>query len=197
MGTEMIGLIGAPGAGKDNVVAKRLVEKYNFKRLAFADKIKDYYYKHIGITDEIFKECRGTPEEDKIRDGLWKYSDEMRETRGNKYFITPVIQEAYKNDKIVITDIRTQEELYEILLCFCKPKIIVVVRGGIFKGNNNFPGTRIPHDCIESFLRFASCFSEFSNNSNALEYAYKDFDKFYQLIGGIMSSDRPSDFKNM
>jgi hypothetical protein len=192
MTCKVIGLIGAPNAGKDAVVSKRLIEKYNFKRLAFADKIKEYYYKEIGITEKYFKDCRGKPEEKEIRDGLWKYSDKMRKIHGDKYFITPVIAESLKEDKVIITDIRTQNELYEVILCTYKPKIFVVIRGGIIKEGNNFPGTRILYDCVQSFLRIApSYFFEFRNDSNTLDEARKDFDKFYE--NGVMM-DRPPDF---
>jgi hypothetical protein len=179
--TCVIGLIGAPKVGKDEVVSKRLVEKYNFKRLAFADKIKELYYKEIGITEKYFKDCCNKVEEKEIRNGLWKYSDKMRKIYGNLYFITPVITETLKEDKVIITDIRTQNELYEVILCTYKPKIFVVIRGDIIKEGDNFPGTRISYDCIQSFLRVApTCFFEFRNNFNTLDEAYKDFDNFYE-----------------
>lgn len=184
MSANIVGLIGAPGAGKDDVVAKRLVEKHGFRRLAFADRIKSCYYKEMGITNEYFKQCRGTPEEEKIRKGLWKYSDEMRKAHGKNYFISPVIEEAV-GQKTVITDIRTPDELYETLLR--KPRIIVVTRGNVDcdPHYDNFPETRIPYRWIWSLLEQAKhVFSEFKNNSNTLEEAYEQFDNFYQTIGG-------------
>ena len=83
----ILGLIGAPGAGKD-FLADFLVEK-GFKKFAFADRIKEEYYKIIGITEEAFKSCRETEEEKIIRAGLWKYSDEMKAKYGSLYFIKP------------------------------------------------------------------------------------------------------------
>ena len=187
---KIVGLIGAPGAGKDDVVSHRLVEKYGFKRLAFADRIKDCYYKEIGIDDTYFKKCRGTKEEEEIRKGLWKYSDKMRKTNGNNYFINPVIQEAIDNKKTVISDIRTKDELNEVLLK--KPQIIIVTRGKIDCNAYNgdfFPETRIPYHLIYSLLQeFPNVVSEFKNDFNTLEEAHEKFDKFYELIGGTNGS---------
>jgi hypothetical protein len=188
MPARIIGLIGAPGAGKDDVVARRLVEKYGFKRLAFADRIKDCYYKEIGITDEHFKKCRGTKEEARIRKGLWKYSDKMRKIYGDGYFMNPVIKKATENERTVISDIRTQSELHNTIAE--SAQIVVVTRGKIKCAHyDNFPETRIPYRWIRSFLRGAPhVFSEFKNNFATLSEAYKEFDKFYELIGGTNGS---------
>jgi hypothetical protein len=106
-----IGLVGAPGSGKDEV-AKFLVEKHGFKRLAFADQIKKSYFASIGITEEKFKAARGTGKEEMWRSGLWDYSSKMKVEHGSRYFIDPVIKEVKEYPTpTVISDIRTDIEL--------------------------------------------------------------------------------------
>jgi hypothetical protein len=184
-----IGLIGAPGSGKDDVVAHVLCNKYGFIKFAFADQIKKCYYNEIGITDEYFKSCRGTPEEEKIRKGLWEFSDKMREEHGHDFFIDPVIKNVVKTNNAVITDIRTKDEL--IASVGLKPKIIIITRNynptEVEFYHNMFPETRIPNRWIYSFLQkgFEEIFFKFDNNFNTLEEAREGFALFYKKIGGI------------
>lgn len=183
----IVGLIGTPGAGKDAVVAHTLKHQYGFMCFAFADQIKKCYYSDINITDEYFKSCRGTPEEERIRKGLWEFSDKMRAEHGPMFFIDSVINEMVKHDNAVVTDIRTHDELVAIIRL--KPKIIIVTRNYAPTENEfyyeNFPETRIPNRWIYSFLRkqFKHMFSEFKNVSDDLKAAREDFKSFYQTIG--------------
>ena len=174
----IIGLIGAPEAGKDDVVAY-VLGQHDFARFAFADQIKKCYYDEIGITDEYFKSCRGTPEERKIREGLWEFSDKKRKLKGPMVFIDPVIDEIKKQENAVITDIRTEDELKKV--SEIADFILLVVRDPdvLFNhGNEMFPETRIP------LWKICNC-PVFMNISNSLEEARKDFDIYYQrLLGG-------------
>jgi hypothetical protein len=176
----IIGLVGAPGAGKDDVVAHVLQYQYGFTRFAFADQIKKCYYYEIGITDEYFKSCRGTPEEEKIRKGLWEFSDKKRAEHGPMFFIDPMVNEMLRHKDAVVTDIRTEDELQKI--SEITNDIILVVRGDpqfLFdKSNELFPETRIP---LNKLLNY----SVFMNVSSSLEEARKDFNKYYrEMMGG-------------
>jgi len=182
-----IGLIGTPGAGKDDVVA-HVLQTQGFVRFAFADQIKKCYYADIGITDEHFKSCRGTPEEEKIRKGLWEFSDKMRIEQGPYFFIDPVIEEISKHTNTVITDIRTPDELTRILSP--DTKIIIIMRDydptEIEFYHECFPETRIPNRWIYSYLQeFKDVFFEFNNDFDTVEEAREGFKVFYQQIGGI------------
>ena len=105
-----IGLVGAPASGKDEV-AKFLVEKHGFSRLAFADEIKKSYFASIGITEEDFKASRNTEQEKKWRSGLWDHSKEICQKNGPFAFIEPIIRKITESPTpIVISDIRTNLE---------------------------------------------------------------------------------------
>lgn len=121
----IIGLIGAPEAGKD-IIANFFVENKLFKRLAFADEIKNGYYSETGYTEEQFKISRGTPLELQIRNGLWEYSARICNEFGKLYFVRKVV-DSIGNDNVVVTDVRTDEEL-EILENECNAKIFLVLR---------------------------------------------------------------------
>ena len=149
---KIIGLVGSPGAGKD-ALAKHLI-KYNFKRIAFADKIKEMYFQKANITEEHFKSIRGTEEEMIIRDNLWAQSKRYKD-EDNLYFIRPVIKEAINSTShVVITDVRTKDELIEVakigqlILIIKNRKLTQKIEGteltlsdldGVIVWNNVFP----------------------------------------------------------
>jgi len=177
-----IGLIGEPEAGKDDVVSHVLITKYGFIRFAFADEIKRCYYSESGITEEYFKSCRGTPEENRIRKELWEFSDKVKEKKGNLYFINKVLDKANKYENSVITDIRTEDELDSIIAT--KPKIIIVSRNHklYYKDfDKYFPETRILnrkiHNCLQIYRR---TFFKFDNVFDTLENAREGFKEFYE-----------------
>ena len=88
-------------------MAKYLQESRDFASMAFADKIKEEY----GITNEDFEAAKITGEIDRLRQELWNFSAQKKKN-DPEYFIKLVIDEAIKLEKsIVITDIRTPEEL--------------------------------------------------------------------------------------
>ena len=113
---KVLGLIGLPGAGKD-FLADLFIKRNNFDKIAFADQIKNEYYKFSGFNENLFKANRNTELEERIRNGLWEYSDKMKKELGNLHFIAPVI-ELVKNYKkpIFVTDVRTLDEINEFLV---------------------------------------------------------------------------------
>ena len=178
-----IGLIGAPGVGKDAVISELLVKKYNYIQLAFADHIKECYYKYNNITEEYFKSCRGTPKETEIRQGLWEFSDKMKEKNGDFHFISPIINKAKNIENVVISDIRTIEEL---VCAMSIHMLIIVIKRGKFKKEKNFPGTRISNIIIDQFLTCEDTylkpyqFYKFDNDFVSLDVAREQFDIFYK-----------------
>jgi len=99
-------LIGVPRAGKDSV-AKYLQETRGFATLAFADRIKEEF----GISKEDFELAKISGDIARVRQELWDFSEEKRE-KDPLYFVRRVMEDAIKSTKsVVITDIRTPEEL--------------------------------------------------------------------------------------
>lgn len=141
----LLGLIGAPGAGKD-VLADFLVKHRGFKHFAFADKVKEGYYADSGFSEEQFKGARGTALEQTIRKGLWDFSDRMRSQYGDLHFIIPVIQEITACEQsVVVSDVRTLDELAQM-------EALGATMVHVFRGSEEFccgeyiPGTRIRLD---------------------------------------------------
>ena len=138
----LLGLIGAPGAGKD-IIADFLVKSKNFKQFAFADKVKEGYYVASGFSEEQFKTARGTELEQTIRKGLWEFSDKMRIEHGSLHFITPVMQEiADCPQSVVVSDVRTPDELAQ-MKDFGAVMIHVFRDPAIEFAGTCIPGTRI------------------------------------------------------
>lgn len=166
----IIGLIGAPKAGKDEI-AKFFVFK-GFKRLAFADKIKESFYAETGYTEEQFKQSRGTELEQIIRDSLWDHSARICDKFGAKYFINQVVDTIGK-DNVIITDVRTDLEL-EALEIY-KAKIALVLRNFREELKGRFLlGTKLRLDKIILYPKIWNIYG--------LEEIYMELDKFYEEI---------------
>jgi dCMP deaminase len=93
-------IIGEAGSGKDTV-ADYLIQKYGFKRYAFADKIKS-------ISDELFpEEVRNNPR------STWQAVGEKFRVINPYCWVDYVLKkiEAEKLDRVVISDCRLPEEL--------------------------------------------------------------------------------------
>lgn len=175
-----IGLIGAPGAGKD-VVADYLVKNKGFTRFAFADQIKKEFYAHSKFSEEDFKLSRGTALEQEIRKKLWEYS--ARYTKQDElHFISPVmqaIQDVF--GPVIITDVRTPAELRITELFNFKIVLILRKHKEELKGEYKLglgkviPGTKIP-------LARAIDFPIFWNDADTLEKTYVNIEEFYQEL---------------
>lgn len=171
-----LGIIGAPGAGKDTL-ANYLVENKGYIRLAFADQIKKEYYAVSGYTEEQFKSRDG--EEKVIRDGLWSYSAEMKEKNGWDYFIKPVMNVIERAPHpVVITDIRTFSEWNAAL---SNTRTFMVLRNPKRElAGSVLLGTEIKLSSIMGTIPI------FWNDCDNLEETYRNFEDF---LGGIMDPD--------
>ena len=109
----IIGLIGSQRSGKDTV-ADFLVKAYNFKKIAFADQIKEEYFSKTDVTEEIYEKLKKEDKCNPIREKLWNYSKTIKQINGQDYFIKIVLSKLDCNNW-VITDIRTKLELAAIL----------------------------------------------------------------------------------
>jgi len=120
----IIGFAAKKGSGKD-LIAQHLVEKYNFKRYAFGDPVKDVCKILFGFSDEqLFgdkKEIRDNTLGIRPRDAFQKIDTEF----GRKYIhnLFPLLEMKHgelwieifkrnynKNQNIVISDVRFPNE---------------------------------------------------------------------------------------
>lgn len=170
----LIGLVGPANSGKD-MVASYLTTHKDFRRFAFADRIKREYFADTGYSEERFKSVRGTPEEEEMRRGLWAYSDRIRAEKGALHFVRLVMDEvAQWPGNSVITDIRTADELVAVRKA--KGIIVLVVRHELITFDD---GTPIP----DSRLTFGDLSDEdcvFRNAGDGLALAHRKLDMFYR-----------------
>jgi hypothetical protein len=173
-GKLLIGLVGPANSGKD-MVALYLTKHKNFKRFAFADRIKKEYFANAGDSEEKFKAARGTPEEEEMRRGLWNYSDRIRREKGDLHFVNLVMADmAACSGNAVITDIRTPDELAAVRRA--GGIIALIVRHDLISPADD---ARIP----DSRLTFGDLSSEdlvFRNTGDGLALAHRKLDMFYR-----------------
>ena len=182
---RVFGLIGSPRAGKDEV-ANFLTETRGFKRLAFADKIKE----ECGISIQDFEMAKINGNISQIRQKLWDYSSNIRKTDPT-YFIRLIIEEATKIDNsVVITDIRTYDEIKAVENIGSIYWVINTIEcniddDGMIKGSKLHYDTNIKQAKIK---RIENQFDGIFNFYKYLEqYFYKE--DIMDLIGPIDSSD--------
>lgn len=181
-GKLLIGLVGPANSGKD-MVASYLTTHKDFKRFAFADRIKREYFADAGYSEERFKHVRGTPEEEEMRCGLWAYSDRVRAEKGDLHFVKLVMEEvAAWPGHAVITDIRTADELTAVRKA--GSIITLVVRHDLvtFADGDSIPDSRLTfgdlsnEDCV------------FRNTGDGLELAHRKLDMFYREC--VLTNDK-------
>jgi|10_taG_2_1085330.scaffolds.fasta_scaffold00170_20 hypothetical protein len=151
----IIGLIGEPRAGKDEV-ANFLVKHYDFKKIAFADQIKKEYFIKTGLTINSYEKLKRKGQCGDVREGLWAYSKLMKDANGQDYFIKVVLNKINQDAKWVITDIRTKLELEMVLEK--KAEIILVNRS---KLNNKIKESELVISDVTKF--------DIINNNQSIE----------------------------
>lgn len=139
----IIGLTGYAQSGKDTV-ANILVEKYGFRRLAFADKIREILYElnpmvcgeplQIKVDVEGWDKAKQHPE---VRRLLQKMGVACRTQLSASVWIAPVIRAINSPDeRIVVTDVRFKNEVDLLRLGF-NAHIWRVERPGVGPVNNH------------------------------------------------------------
>lgn len=122
-GYEIIGLIGYAQSGKDTV-ASILVEKYGYRRIAFADKIKDFLYNinpmvacsPTGYLQDLVKlvgwnEAKKEPQ---VRKLLQDLGISARELLDENIWIISALGKINSGERAVITDVRFENEAKKI-----------------------------------------------------------------------------------
>lgn len=151
----IIGLSGYAGSGKDTV-AKILVEDYGYKRIAFADPIRDAVYILNPIVKEEFRvqglvDAYGWDvaknEYPEVRRLLQVFGSELgREKFGNAFWVNQALFGISNADSnIVITDVRFPNEASAIKM-YEKAQVWRVTRPGVQPVN-----THVSETALDSF----------------------------------------------
>lgn len=101
----IIGVIGKAHSGKDTV-GDHLVKNHGFKRVAFADKLKEHLIKYFGFTeedvnvtkDEFYRKCA---------QGLGEC---VRQEIDDYFWVTSALDSFDDEDNVVFTDVRYLNE---------------------------------------------------------------------------------------
>lgn len=116
-GYSLIGLTGYAQSGKDTL-ASILVEKYGYRRIAFADKIREFLYDmnpQIQVGYDIMSNVRllvdsqgwdKTKQLPQVRKLLQDLGVSARNIFGEDFWITQALGSVDPNEKIVVTDVR-------------------------------------------------------------------------------------------
>jgi hypothetical protein len=121
----IIGLAGFAGSGKDTV-AKILMEEWNYKRFAFADKIKEVLYdvnpivtENLRVKDLVDKHGWDVAKTEyiEIRQLLQDLGSSGRNHFGKLHWAHQVFKELNLLSKAVITDVRFWNEADQTRLC--------------------------------------------------------------------------------
>lgn len=141
----IIALFGPPGAGKDTV-GKILVEQYAYRRVAFADKVRELALRVCGHNVIDFsisriwtlEECVrvhgweiAKRESPRVRDILERVGGGCREVLGNDLWLNQVALDLMSGDNIVVTDMRKHNEMR--VLAFYDAKFWHITRNGCVK----------------------------------------------------------------
>ena len=120
----IIALFGAPGAGKDTV-GKILVEEYSYRRVAFADKVRELALRLHGSAivntgSGSYIKLRDAVEEfgwehvkrnsEHVRQLLERVGDGCREVLGADLWIMAAWHDIIQGGNVVITDLRKRNE---------------------------------------------------------------------------------------
>lgn len=184
---RIFGLIGAPRAGKDSV-AQFLQETREFEPIAFADRIKEEF----GISKEDFEAAKIAGNIDSLREQLWAFSAEKKKD-DPLYFINLVIRDTLANqDSVVITDIRTPEELKAVQSVGRVYWVSRVIQGDQDE-SGRLIGSKLDFDDLVDQLHKRSNIRLINNKYKGLFSFYKDLDKFFFMEDIMDLSDSPSD----
>lgn len=171
---KVYGLIGKIRVGKDSV-ANFLSETRNFKQLALADQIKEEF----GVSKEDFEAAKITGKIDELREKLWDFSAEKKKTNP-KYFINKVFDRVLESKKsVIITDIRTEEEMNAFFQLDFKLKRLYWVKdlSDNIYDNGFLIGSKLSRYYLESF----SDIKGIINPKTGIYQFYQYLDKFFFL----------------
>jgi hypothetical protein len=175
---RILGLIGAQRSGKDEI-ARYLEETRGFETLAFADRVKQEF----GIDKEDFEAAKVSGNIEEIRQQLWAFSAKIKE-KDPLHFIKGVIEQAKSSKRsVVITDIRTVDELNEVF--WLPAQIYYVIRHKPEHENGCIRGSKLPVALIRDYSdrdrALKHPIQEIHNTAEGVYYLYQELDRFFFL----------------
>ena len=145
----IVGLSGYAGSGKDEV-AKILINSYNYKRVAFSDKIREVLYatnpvvmvdvafKDITIQDLVLKEGWDNAKKNKeVRRLLQALGESCRTYLDDNLWVTSALSNISDEDNVVITDVRYLNEVEHLKQKFPSFQLWRVKRPDVYAVNNH------------------------------------------------------------
>lgn len=142
---NLIGLTGYAQSGKDTL-AKLLVDNYGYRRVAFADKIREFLYE---INPMVACSPTGylrdlvdlvgwdkAKQEPQVRRLLQDLGVGARKLFGDKFWVAQVLLHISSSEKIVITDVRFINEA-ESIKKYDGAQVWRVKRSGVFAVNTH------------------------------------------------------------
>lgn len=153
----IIGLSGYARSGKDEV-AKILVEKYGYKRTAFADPIREFVLKVNPILEsghrigELVKEFgwEVAKSKDETRRLLQSTGLVARELFGQEFWIEQLVKNIGYETKIVIPDVRFKNEVS--IIRQLEGKVFRVIRTGVKPVNSHISETELDDAYFEGYI---------------------------------------------
>ncbi len=191
---KIYGLLGAPRAGK-TVVGKYLQESRNFVALAFADKIKEEY----GINNADFELAKISNNIEELRTDLWNFSASKKKS-DPLYFIRQVLEEAKDFDKsVVITDIRTPEELkafFSLYRTKCIRRLYLIHRDRSlfdeFDKNGMLLGSKLDSNLIRKYQKSNKIVELHNSRRHQSLYHFMRYLDYFFFKEDIMDLSGPS-----
>lgn len=157
----IIGLTGYAQSGKDTV-AKVLVDKFGFERIAFADPIRQFCYEHNPIVAWVANEpvylkhvvdrdgWEGAKKSDSVRRTLQNVGVAARNVFGEDFWIKQALRRVLNGD-YVITDVRFENEARAIKL-YDNSQIWRVRRPGITAVNSHVSESQMDDYKVDQIL---------------------------------------------
>lgn len=150
----IIGLTGYAQSGKDTV-AKILVEDFGYTRVAFADKIREFYYEIAPdyvkfIVDEVGWEK--AKQFSVVRESLQDIGLGARKIFGDQFWIAQALRDVHFEGNFVITDMRFPNEA-EVVRKYDNAQIWRVKRDGVEAVNRHPSETAMEGERMDQIVK--------------------------------------------
>jgi hypothetical protein len=180
----LVALNGAKGSGKDTV-ASILIEGYDFKRLAFADKLKESAAAIWNIHPSTWDGLKNLEHSDvsirifggkirakvSVREFLQRYGTEAhRDVFGKDFWVDHALKGINPNDNIVITDCRFENEIERVKSL--GGVVVRIIRDELSLNDNHASEVEPPPHLIDYYL----------DNNETLEKLYSEVDKLIDWV---------------
>lgn len=155
----IIGLTGYAQSGKDTV-AQILVEDYGFKKVAFADKIRELLYEmdpmvkgeyHLKVLVDAYgwDIVKQTPE---VRRMLQNLGVSARKTFNEDFWVQQALRPVHFTENWVITDVRFENEA-RIIKKYDNAQIWRIKRPGVEAVNTHVSELELEHYKVDQILK--------------------------------------------